>query len=341
LGEASALSYMQSRRLTSADTAPLSVLAVDDELWVRELLRDVLTESGYEVTVVSTAEDALIVLQDHAFDCILSDVNLPGMDGLALSSLLKTLRPELPVILITGMADVELARAAIKQGASDFVTKPIDIRSLPIVVERNMERSRLEARRAQEQDSHTRFRVIQALAAAIDAKQSYTAEHSRRVTSIATAIGRTMGLGDEDLSLLEMAAAVHDVGKIGVPDGVLNKPGPLDNSEWELMRAHSEQGADIVGQVPELKCVSQIVRHHHERIDGTGYPDRLSGDDIPILSRVIAVADAFECMTGDRVYRPACSTLEAVKRLEEGSGVQFDTAIVSAFLSVNHDSIDW
>jgi putative two-component system response regulator len=343
LGESAAVPYMQSRPLSMpAEGRPLSVLAIDDEVWVRELLRDTLSECGYDVTLLSTAEDALILLRDRQFDCILSDVNLPGMDGLAFSSLLKTVQPSVPVILITGMADVDLARTAIQQGASDFVTKPIDVRSLPIVVERNMERRRVEAQRAQEQDYHTRFRVIQALAAAIDAKQSYTAEHSRRVTAIAKAIGQNMELDDDDLAVLEMAAQVHDVGKIGVPDGILNKPGPLDDEEWEVMRAHSEQGADIVGQVPELQTVARIVRHHHERIDGKGYPDRLLGDDIPILSRVIAVADAFECMTGDRVYRSACPADEALRRLEEGCGTQFDSAVVRTFLRVQREgAVSW
>lgn len=339
MGETSAVPHTGFSPIESPGSAPRSVLAIDDELWIRELLRDTLTETGYDVILAASAEEALLLLRDRSFDCILSDVNLPGMDGIAFSSLLSTLRPELPVILITGQADVELARSAIQQGASDFVTKPFDIRSLPIVLERNMERRRMEAQRAQEQDYRTRFRVIQALAAAIDAKQSYTAEHSRRVTAIATAIGRCMDLDEEELGLLEMAAQVHDVGKIGVPDEILNKPGPLDDAEWKIMKAHSEQGAEIVGQVPELRSIAAVVRHHHERMDGRGYPDRLIGDEIPLLSRVISVADAFECMTADRVYRPACSPEEAIRRLEESAGAQFDAAVVQTFLTVQRNGL--
>jgi response regulator RpfG family c-di-GMP phosphodiesterase len=326
---------------SNSSAARLSVLAIDDEVWVRELLRDTLSESGYDVTLVSSAEEGIVLLQDGSFDCVLSDVHLPGMNGLALSSLVQSLQPELPVILITGMADVDMARSAIQQGACDFITKPIDLRSLPIVVERNLERRRVEAERAQLQDYKTRYHVIQALAAAIDAKQSYTAEHSRRVTAIALAIGRDMGLPAHDLSLLEMAAEVHDVGKIGVPDEILNKPGPLDSEEWKVMQDHSAQGEAIVAKVPELTEVARVVRHHHERVDGSGYPDRLAGEDIPILSRIISVADAYECMTGDRVYRAACSAEEATRRLQDSAGVQFDEIVVQKFLSLQQSTPAW
>lgn len=336
MGESPAVSYMRPRTEASNNPRP-SVLAIDDEVWIRELLRETLSESGYDVTLVSSAEDGLVRMQECTYECILSDVNLPGMDGITLSGLLRTLHPDVPVVLITGMADVEMARAAIQKGASDFVTKPIDLRSLPIVLERNIERRKLEAQRLHEQDYRTRFRVIEALAAAIDAKQSYTAEHSRRVQAIASAIGRRLKLEEDELSQLEMAAQVHDVGKIGVPDGILNKPGPLDDDEWEVMKDHSAQGEAIVGRVPELSSVAKIVRHHHERIDGKGYPDRLSGDEIPVLSRVIAVADAFECMTGDRVYRPGCTSEEALRRLQESAGAQFDESIVKTFLQVQQD----
>jgi putative two-component system response regulator len=316
---------------------PASVLVVDDDDWIRDLLCCTLLDFGYCVRKASSAEEALDQLHSSAFDLVLSDVKMPGMDGIALSRCLSQTHPGLPVVLLTGCAEVELARSALRHGATDYITKPFDIDSLSIVVERNLERLRIERKRALEQDFHVRFQVIQALAAAMDAKQTYTARHSRHVTSIAGKIGERMGLSWSEMRFLKMAAQVHDVGKIGVPDVLLDKAGELTPQEWEVMRTHPGKGAEIIGQVPELAYVADIVRHHHERMDGTGYPDGLRGQSIPHLARIIAVADAFEAMTSHRAYRSRLPVAEAVRRLQEAAGTQFDENVVQVFLLLHSE----
>jgi len=310
-------------------------LVVDDDEWIRELLIDTLSEAGYRVSMAASAEDALETLRCVPIDLVLSDVKMPGMDGIALSRYLSESHPDLPIVLITGSGDSNLARAALQQGASDFILKPFNITSIPIVVASNLERGRLERQRLLEQGDKIAFKTVQALAAAMDARQRYTAEHSRRVAELAVIVGEQIGLSPGEVRSLEMAAQVHDVGKIGVADDILNKEGMLTSEEWVAMRLHPVKGAEIVGKVPELSYVARIVLYHHERMDGRGYPEGLRGEDIPLLSRIIAVVDAYECMTSDRIYRPRLPVPEALRRLRESSGTQFDAYVVEDFLRLH------
>ncbi|MCC6728949.1 MAG: response regulator [Chthonomonadales bacterium] len=307
------------------------VLVIDDDPRIRELLVGALLGFGYLVQTASSAETALALLRDTAVELALCDVRLPGMDGVEFARFMAAAYPDVPVVLLTGFGDADLARSALRQGACDFLTKPLDIDTIPIVVARNLERGRLQRARIVEQEGTLRIRAIAALAAAIDAKQACTAEHSRRVSAITVALAGEMGLGPSDRASIELAAQVHDVGKIAVPDAVLDKDGPLTPDEWAVMRRHPGRGAEIVMQVEELREVARIVRHHHERIDGRGYPDGLREDDIPFLARVLAVADAYEAMTSDRPYRPRLGAEEAMARLRNGAGTQFDVAVVRAF----------
>lgn len=320
---------------------PVSVLVVDDDELVRGLLVDSLSDTGYQVSFAISAEDALASMRANEYDLVLSDVKLPGMDGISLSRTLAETRPGLPIVLITGYAHTSLARAALQQGASDFITKPIQLDTLAIVVERNLERTRLERARAAVHDHRVRIKSIQVLAAAIDARQSYTAQHSRRVAALTAVVGARIGLSAEERRMLDLAAQVHDVGKIGVPDSVLNKVGPLTTQEWETMRLHPVQGALIVSQVEELADIADVVRSHHERIDGTGYPDGLSGDSIPKLSRIIAVTDAFEAMTSSRAYREALEVEDAIQRLIDNAGTQFDADITNVFCTLHKKGLVW
>jgi putative two-component system response regulator len=316
---------------------PARILAVDDEEDVQALLIDALTENGYQVRLAPDAEQALELLRFEPFDLVLTDLKMPGMDGITLSSILSQTHPGLPVVLLTGYAQVELARDALRHGASDFVTKPFTLESLAIVIARNLERLRMERQRVLEQADKIMFQTVQTLAAAISAKERGTGQHSRRAAFLAEVLGQEIGLDPQDLRCLELATHIHDVGKIGVPDDILNKPGPLDAEEWVVMRSHPVIGAEIVGQVDELAYVADIVRHHHERIDGHGYPDGLRGDSIPLLSRIISIVDAYECMTSDRVYRSRLPVAEAIRRLEEASGTQFDASLVAVFLHLHQE----
>jgi len=318
----------------------VEVLVVDDEDATRELLAILLRESGYRVETADSAEEALALLRRRPFDLVLSDVQMPGASGLELSRILTHSHPHLPVVLITGHADVDTAREAVQIGAADYLTKPFTVESLAVAVERNLERRRLERERILEQDHRVMYRSIQALAAAIDAKQPLTAQHSERVVRLVERLCPALGLTGGEASAACFAAQVHDVGKIAVPDAVLEKAGPLTEEEWVWMRTHPARGAEIVGQIEELSFVADIVRHHHERIDGTGYPDGLAGESIPFLSRVIAVADAYEVMTSDRAYRARLPHAEAVRRLRECAGSQFDEGVVQVFCRLGDEGGD-
>ena len=262
------------------------------------------------------------------------DIELPGVDGLGFCSRINDSHPDLPVVMITGHGGVELARAAMQTGATDFVTKPIELDALSILVEKNLERKKVERGRELSRDSRLILQFIEALAAAIDAKETATAQHSSRVTAISRSIGEAMQVSESQLLAVELAAVVHDVGKIGIPDSVLQKPGRLNTAEWDLIRTHPVVGSQIVGRISELTYVADVIRHHHERIDGNGYPDRLEGDAIPLPSRIIAVADAYEVMTSDRVYRPRLTDEEAVGRLRDCAGTQFDSEVVKVFCAL-------
>jgi putative two-component system response regulator len=311
------------------------VLVIDDDEAICQMLARRLSRSGYGVTSCYSSEDALQILRRAAFDLVLCDVELPGMDGLAFCARIHDSHPDLPVVILTGYGGVELARAALQKGATDFVTKPIELDALSLLVEKNLERKRVERGRELSRDSRLILQFIEALAAAIDAKESATAQHSLRVMELSGSLARALGLEEAECQSLELAALVHDVGKIGIPDRILQKPGELDEAEWELVRTHPVVGSQIVGRIEELSYVADVVRHHHERIDGEGYPDRLEGEAIPLAARIIAVADAYEVMTADRVYRSRLPQDEALTRLQASSGTQFDSELVAKFCSLN------
>lgn len=310
------------------------ILVVDDDDRIRDMLARVLIRNHYQVSTVASAEEALELLRYASFDLIISDMMMTGMNGLDLTTRVKALFPNLPIILITAHSDADLMRLALRSGASDFIPKPIHIVDVPLIIERSLERQALEQKRSRQHNETVMYSTVQALAAAIDAKEPYTAEHSRRVTTIAKALAEAMNLPESERGMLELAAQVHDVGKIGTPDYILNKPGRLTAEEWDAIRFHPVQGAEIVGRVEQLAPVAEVVRHHHEWMNGSGYPGGLSGEAIPLLSRVIAVADAYEVMTSDRVYRARVTHEEALRGIQDCSGTQFDPQVVAALLTL-------
>lgn len=315
--------------------APLTrILIVDDDESIRELLACVLIRHKYLVTAAASAEEALETLCSSSFDMLISDMKMSGMNGLELTGLVARSHPNLPIILITGCCDAALMRSAMRQGASDFIPKPFNLDSIPIVVERNLERLALNEKRLNQDREAAVLSNVHLLAATIDAKEPFTAQHSRRVARIAMAIAERLGLSESERQLTDWAAQVHDVGKIGTPDSILLKPGCLTEEEWQIVRQHPIKGEEIVGRVEYLKNVAAVVRWHHERVDGGGYPDGLMGGAIPLAARIIAVADAFEVMTSERVYQPRLDWEEAIHRLEAGSGTQFDTDVVNAIISL-------
>jgi putative two-component system response regulator len=316
------------------EARPSRLLVVDDMEAIRLALVKCLQLSGYQVISAASGGEALELLRSQRFDLLLTDQSMPGLSGLELTEAVVRMHPDMPIVVLTGHMDVELAKDSLRRGASDFVTKPINIRELPILVERNLTRRRLEVARLREREAQVLFEAIKALASAVDAKDPYTARHSREVTRLALLLADAMALSSEERYVLELAAWMHDVGKIGVPDSILTKPTSLTADEFEIVKVHPVKGGQIVEEIEELTRVADVIRHHHERMDGSGYPDGLRGEAIPLASRIIMVTDAYEAMTANRSYRKGLGHDVALRELREKSGSQFDSELVKVFIRV-------
>jgi putative two-component system response regulator len=293
-----------------------------------KVIGDTLTAESYSVVSSSSTEEAAEALRKMSFDLAMISIEaLPNVDVKSLA-ILTSMHPDLPIVLIVSDPAIEVSRVALRHGASDVLATPFVPEELPLVLERNIERRRAERQRITEKSTSIMLQAIEALVAAIDAKDHYTAGHSQRVTSLALAIADDLSLSNEDRYALELAAKLHDVGKVALPDSALNKQAHLSEEEWQAMREHPAIGCKIVATIDELAYVSAIIRHHHERLDGTGYPDGLQGQAIPYLAQVIAVADSYEAMTAERAHRGRLTPREAVEELRSCAGKHYAAEIV-------------
>ncbi len=325
---------------TKPKTETRKVLIVDDDDLVRETLRFVLEDEGYDVTAVGNGFDALYQLQNGNYDIVLSDIFMPGMNGFDLLRQIREKAPDVPVILITGYGNIEMAREALKQGATDFITKPYNIQEISILIERNLMRHSLETSRnkqAQYEKERSLKATLDALLAALDTRDTETEGHSERVAAYTMAMARRLKLSDDELADIEKGALLHDIGKIGVPDSILYKPGPLTPEEWEIMKQHPVIGYRMCMKIDMLRNAAPIVLHHHERWDGKGYPYGLSGEQTPLGARLFAIADTLDAMTSDRPYRKALSFAQARDEIIRCAGTQFDPDLVKLFSEISED----
>ncbi|MGH7760199.1 MAG: protein kinase domain-containing protein [Candidatus Dormibacteraceae bacterium] len=318
----------QVRTRATADRLP-TVLVVDDGAANRDLIEACLADVECEVRLASDGPHALRSIASAPPDLVLLDVQMPGMDGYEVCQQIKA-DPALrlvPVVMITALNHTDDRVRALESGADDFMSKPVERVELVARV-----RSALRLKSVIDRlDSAEQ--VIFALASAVEAKDAHTERHTRRVADAARHIGERLGLSKSDLETLYFGGMVHDVGKLGVDDAILRKPGPLDDDELLKMRAHPLIGAGIVKPLRSGSDLLPIIRHHHEWFDGRGYPDGLSGIDIPLLARIVSICDAYDAMVNDRPYRPRRSTDEAIQILAAGSGRQWDPLLVSLFLA--------
>ena len=316
------------------------ILIVDDEPANLRLLERIFRRD-FKVIAASSGAEAMRILEQHDVALIITDQRMPGMTGIELLKRTASLRPHTVRIILTGYTDVEALVEAINCGqVYKYVTKPWDNDELRLTVERaiehyEMNKSRHELaltneRLVSKMKSMTR-EFVRAIADALEAKDEYMHGHARRVSGYATAVGRRLGLDDTALERLSLAAFLHDIGKIGTPDHILLKPGPLTDEERATMRLHPKRGARMLLGIVDMDDVAEAVLHHHEHFDGTGYPNLLQGEQIPLLSRIILVADAYDALTSPRPYRGACSHEEALEQLEKGAGEQFDPEVVRSF----------
>lgn len=308
----------------------VKVLAVDDSQENLELIQALLSVAGYEVVTASNGEEALVVVEEESPDLILIDATMPKMNGFEVCTLLKS-REEtrlLPVLLVTPVQETEYKIRGFEAGVDDFVHRPINSVELLARV-----RSLVRTKRLNDQLVNVE-NIILALATAIEAKDPYTEGHVDRVASYALILGRETGLAPWELQLLRKAAILHDVGKIGVNESVLLKPGSLSADEFNHMKSHTVIGERICRPLQQDRLILEVIRHHHERYDGKGYPDGLAGEGIPIAARIMAVVDAYDALTSDRPYRKRLSQEQAVQILKQEAGKQFDPKIAMAFVSM-------
>lgn len=341
----------------SADVTP-RVLIVDDEPEITSILSD-LFEGQYNCSTASSAEQALAALSCNAYELVVSDITMPGMSGLDMIPHVKNSSPNTVVVMISGMQTVESAIDALRLGAFDYVMKPFDLRQVEAVVKRALEHQDLivakqryedhleelvEQRTAELDDALNSLEgayrsTLKALTAALETRDLETHGHSERVVSYSMRLGREFGLDSKKLKSLEFGSLLHDIGKIGVPDLILRKPAKLTPDEWVLMRQHPRHGQQILRGISFLEGAARVVAQHHEKWDGSGYPLGLAGEDIDICARIFSVADAFDAITSNRVYRKGKPYQAAAEELDEWAGKQFDPKVVEAFHRVPPE--DW
>jgi len=324
-----------------------TLLIVDDEAAIRRVLYQKLSREGYRCEEADTADQSLNMLETSPIALVILDIKMPGKSGIELLPEIKSGYHNTAVIMATAVTDVNVAIQCLKQGADDYLCKPFNLEEVSLAVQRALEKRRLKLEireyqqfleeRVEEQTREIRklfLGAIEALVSALEAKDKYTGGHSRRVTEIALALGKELGLSPQDMEDLRWGSLLHDVGKIAIQEVIQNKPDRLTPEEYEHIMTHAHIGALIVQPVVNGK-ISEMIEHHHDHYDGSGLHQVIAGNDIPLGARIIAVADAFDAMISDRPYRSAMSITEAIDEIKRCAVTQFDPTVVIAFLKTN------
>jgi putative two-component system response regulator len=337
------------------------ILVVDDEEQVRNTLLRILTKYGYGCRAAATVADARRAVQESEYELVLCDVMLGDESGIELLNYVRSAHPDVPIVMVSGIGDPTFAAGAIDLGAYGYVTKPFEANQVLIAVANALRRARLEAENsayrahleemvsartadlaaalARVRLSEMQLRIstedtVRALTRAIEGRDVETGLHIERMSRYAALLARHYGLDSDQCELIRLASPMHDVGKIGVPDGILFKPGKLSTGEFEVIKQHPELGYEILAKSdqPLLVTAATIARSHHERWDGTGYPQGLSGEAIPLEGRIASVADVFDALVSRRVYKPAYLLERSLEIMGQGRATQFDPAVVDILL---------
>ncbi|HLV00436.1 MAG TPA: HD domain-containing phosphohydrolase [Acidobacteriota bacterium] len=336
------------------------ILVVEDEPLIRENLAEYLRQQEYQCETAGSGKEALQKLRKQSFDLVITDIRMPGFTGVELLREISHSYPDTAVIMITAVADLQTAVQSMKQGAYDYITKPFDLEKVMESV-----RSTLHTAAVRKQDHQITERLksivqtkssaldlalkdlelhrsmtLEALVRALDAREHETQCHSLRVQAYTLRLAQELDFEEDQLTDLGRGALLHDIGKIGVSDSILLKPGNLTPSEWEEMRKHPAIGYEIVSGIKFLENCAQLILCHHERYDGRGYPAGLRGEQIPLEARIFAVIDTYDAITSNRPYRQALSSDHARAEIQVQSGSQFDPRIVELFLRISQEDLD-
>jgi len=331
------------------------ILIVDDEEMIRELLVSALLQEGYVCHPASNVDDAFTILSEQPVDLVISDIMMPGRSGVDLLRGIKKIDADIAVLMVTGLSDMNTALECIHLGADDYISKPFSINRVFLTVKNLIEKRMLAIDKKNYQIS-LEFKVLEqtdqirhamselhksydhtltALVRALDAREKEVGSHSERVMDYTKLMAAKLGIRDNELEHLAKGALLHDIGKIGISDNILLKPGALSTEEWVEMRRHPQVGYAILSEIGFLKDPAEIILTHHERFDGTGYPNGLKGERIPIGSRIFALVDTLDAMTSDRPYRKALPFDAVISEVKTFRGSQFDPDIADLFLSIS------
>ena len=333
---------------------PPKVLIVDDNGSLASALAERFRRDGLDCTFATDSMQAMTMLRELQFGVALVDLHMPGLNGIDLLRNVKTIDQDIQVIIMTALPELRSGVAALKLGALDYVSKDRPAEELLGLIRKGLRRreealrartqhlvleqqvglraSELEARNAQLEE--LLLSVIRSMALALEARDPYTRGHSERVAIHSVAIAERLMLPAQQIPRIQLAGLLHDIGKIGVREDVLMKAGKLTEEEYNNMKSHAVTGATILRPIAQFEDIIDCVMYHHERLDGSGYPEGLRGDAIPLGAKILAVADAFDAMTSDRAYRPARPARAAVEELIRCKGVQFEPVVVDAFVEV-------
>ena len=331
------------------------ILIVDDEEMIRELLASALLQEGYVCHLASNVDEAFTILSEQPVDLVISDIMMPGRSGVDLLRDIKKIDADIAVLMVTGLSDMNTALECIHLGADDYIAKPFSINRVFLTVKNLIEKRMLAIDKKNYQIS-LEFKVLEqtdqirrtmnelhkaydhtltALVRALDAREKEVGSHSERVMNYTSLMAAKLGIYDNDMEHLAKGALLHDIGKIGISDNILLKPGPLDDDEWVEMRRHPQVGYSILSEIEFLKGPAEIVLAHHERFDGNGYPKGLKGEQIPVGSRIFALVDTLDAMTSHRPYRKALPFDAVISEVNTYRGRQFDPDVADLFLSIS------
>jgi len=342
---------------TAAASTKRHILLVDDEEMIRDLLSSALSQENYICHQATNVDDAFSVIENQAVDLVISDIMMPGRSGVELLRDIKKADPDIAVLMITGLSDMNTAMECIHLGADDFITKPFGINRVILTVRNLIERRTLaiekkdyqvslefkvmeqteKIRKAMNDLSHAYNETLMALIKALDAREKEVGSHSERVMAYTTFLGKRLGIKGRELEELARGALLHDIGKIGISDNILLKQGELDEDEWIEMRKHPQVGYAILSEINFLKVPADIILGHHERFDGSGYPRKLKGEQIPIGARIFALVDTLDAMTSNRPYREALPFDTVAQEVIRCRGSQFDPKLCDLFLTITKE----